>query len=280
MRTKHFILLLLMSGVITLGLTPLGAVGYAYKFIGCYVIYFFLSWRLFEKFTDDHLKTWLALTLPIILFYLPIHLLDFEETKIGLPSSLAGIIGILLGFILTKLKSYRWAVYAFAAILLVAFHFYIYPGWVKTVFYGQFNSATSKELPALTLKDKDGKIVDDDLFNNKVVILDFWNTSCGACFQKFPLLQELSDQYQNSNVAIYAVNVPLERDTIGQSFEVLQKRNFSFQNLDANDRGIVETMSIHYFPTTFIIVNGTIKFKGDLIDVNSQLDKLLNPKQL
>jgi thiol-disulfide isomerase/thioredoxin len=137
----------------------------------------------------------------------------------------------------------------------------------------------NKQLPTITLVDREGRLLGNEIFKNKIVVLDFWNTSCGACFQKFPLLQELSNNYIKSNVEIYAVNVPLKRDTANQSFQVLEEWNFTFKNLNANE-SITEAMNVEYFPTTFIVVNGIITFKGDLLHVNSQLEKLLNHKQL
>lgn len=269
----------LVSGLVTLALTPLGALGHDYKFIGCFFVYFILAWRLFEKFPNDHGKICFVLSLPIILLYLPIHLLDFESTKISLPGSLAGLIGTLLGFLFWRIKKFRIVVATLSLVFLLVFQFYLYPSWLNFISYGQFSSSMNKQLPTITLVDREGRLLGNEIFKNKIVVLDFWNTSCGACFQKFPLLQELSNNYIKSNVEIYAVNVPLKRDTANQSFQVLEEWNFTFKNLNANE-SITEAMNVEYFPTTFIVVNGIITFKGDLLHVNSQLEKLLNHKQL
>ena len=63
----------------------------------------------------------------------------------------------------------------------------------------------------------DGQVVTAREFRGKVLVLDFWTTSCAICFHEFPKLERLYAEYRDrSDVEVYAVNVPVEGDLPGR----------------------------------------------------------------
>jgi|GEM_PF-4997459 len=102
---------------------------------------------------------------------------------------------------------------------------------------------------------------------DKMVLLDFWTTACGVCFQKFPELQTVYDEYKDDErVEIYAVNVPLKRDTGMMAEEMIKTRSYSFPVYYAN-AGIDTQLNVRAYPTALLISNNTIVARGDIQNV-------------
>lgn len=139
-------------------------------------------------------------------------------------------------------------------------------------------------LPNITLVDSSGTKI--DLFREKVIVLDFWSTTCGICFEKFPDFQSVSDKYKsNKNVEIYAVNFPLKNDRFAKTTKVLDSIGYTFSKLYAKSAKEIED-SLHFntFPHLIIVKDGKIRYDGMLetdkntmiFSVESEIEKLLN----
>lgn len=275
MKLKQFWLLLLASCILVFALAMIGMLGHDYKFSVSCIGYFIISWALFNKFPEAKTKVAIIVSLPLLSLYVPIHLLSFQDSRLSLPSSCSGFIGIGLGFLAWQFKRARIVFILSALGLALTVQLYLYTRWLDYLNYGQFSTAMNQPAPQLKFVNELGTVKGNEIFEDKIVVLDFWNTACGVCFQKFPTLQKMSDQYSNSNVEVYAINVSLERDSVNQSYQALKKYSYTFKNLNAVEQSITKEMNVFAYPTTFIIVDGVIKFKGDLDDVDAQLEKLV-----
>jgi thiol-disulfide isomerase/thioredoxin len=60
--------------------------------------------------------------------------------------------------------------------------------------------------PNFKLRNLDGRIVSLDQFRGKVVLLDFWQTSCGPCRMTMPLLERLQKEFPKS-MMLLAINL-------------------------------------------------------------------------
>ena len=71
--------------------------------------------------------------------------------------------------------------------------------------------------------DESGEVVNQETLAGRVVVLDMWATWCGWCFEGFPNLQKVYDQFQGDNkLAILAVNtddVAVTDEQVRKSFE-------------------------------------------------------------
>lgn len=109
----------------------------------------------------------------------------------------------------------------------------------------------------------------------KIVVLDFWHSSCGACFNEFPKLQALNDKYASDNSIHFAtVNVKLPKDTVNQFKAMISEYRFNKYRtqLGINDN----EWEIEAYPTTLVIdKKGRIRYKG-LVNYKSGINNIDN----
>ncbi|WP_105046332.1 TlpA family protein disulfide reductase [Polaribacter gangjinensis] len=125
-----------------------------------------------------------------------------------------------------------------------------------------------------------------DTIQNKVIVLDFWTTSCGACFQQFPEFENIFKKYKNStSVSLFAVNIPERRDTIGYAKTRIERYNYQFPVLFSDSDTIPKQLGFNKYPTQIILKNGIIRFIGNLnmneknvfiYKLEYEIEKLLN----
>lgn len=74
-------------------------------------------------------------------------------------------------------------------------------GWIREHIAERWNqlraTAPGSELPALALKDQDGKPVSLEQFKGKVVLLDFWAIGCGPCTMEFKKMAEFKEAFHD-----------------------------------------------------------------------------------
>jgi thiol-disulfide isomerase/thioredoxin len=157
----------------------------------------------------------------------------------------------------------------------------LFQGWAYWNHKYNFGTFTGKveshNLPAkFESFDEQRNFITDDNFKNKIVLLDFWATTCSICFQKFPQVQTLFEKYKNdSSVMILAVNSPLEEDTPNQAFEMIKEREYDFPVVITKDEFLAEKFGVKGFPTVFVInQNGQIVYKGDIEGAVKMVDEL------
>jgi thiol-disulfide isomerase/thioredoxin len=124
------------------------------------------------------------------------------------------------------------------------------------------------------------------LSKDKIVVLDFWSTYCGICYEKFPLFEKMYQKYKdNPNVEFYAIHVSYERDKFEKVIKLLDKYDYNFPLIYSLDSESVEDdLEVKYFPTTILIKNNVVRYKGVLVTNKNviigntirQLESLLN----
>lgn len=101
--------------------------------------------------------------------------------------------------------------------------------------------------------------------NDKIIVLDFWSTTCGICFDKFPDFERTYNKYKNNkNLEFYVVNVPIERrDKFENTIKILDSIGYKFPKLYAKSSIEIEKQ-LHFntFPHLIIIKNGKIRYDG------------------
>ncbi len=120
---------------------------------------------------------------------------------------------------------------------------------------------------------------------HEIVILDFWTTSCGICFKKFPELQELYDKYKpDDRVGIYAVNLLLKNQELEFVKENKHLMKYTFPQLYTSfeySKNIQKHFDFNKVPTVVIIDDGRLIYRGqlnikDYILVNNTIDFIEN----
>lgn len=288
MRIKYFGLILFSSLILFLMVMPLRSAfwgGFKTSSLVGFTACFFLTFLCFKKFNGklDIKYVILALILGHWIFELPLRIMDFSATLGSLPDSIIHTLGIICGFLYFQLKNPVKTMTAALGISATVFmYFQGWDYWAHFLNYGTFTGRVQAySLPTKfeSFNETQNFITEKD-FNNKIVLLDFWTTTCGVCFQKFPKLQDAySKQKDNPSVVILAVNTPLEEDEPNQAFEMIKKREYSFPVVITKDADLAEKWGVKGYPTTFVInPNGQIVYKGDLEGAIRIVDELKESK--
>jgi peroxiredoxin len=128
--------------------------------------------------------------------------------------------------------------------------------------------------PDFTLPTVDGKELTLSQFRGKLVMINFWETTCPACEEETAYIQEVYDEWPADKLEILAVSVG-ERAQFVQSF--LDTRSLTFPTVLDNDEAVKNLYNVASYPTTFFISSdGIIKvIKSGRFSSSSEIDTIL-----
>ena len=205
----------------------------------------------------DFWKTGFLIILPFFLFFLITSFsTGFNLTFLYL---VFAPISALLGYFFNKKKNYL--ILLFVLILFPILGHYILPNQI--VLFNNISARKIKEFKGITLVNKEGDTI--QLEKNKIIALDFWTTSCGVCFKKFPDLERISLEFKdNPDVKFYSVNVPLKRDNFEQTVNLVDSLNYKFQTVYATSIDESRKLGIRAYPHLIILKDGKVHYDGRL----------------
>jgi thiol-disulfide isomerase/thioredoxin len=102
--------------------------------------------------------------------------------------------------------------------------------------------------PLLALPDVDGKPVDLAAYRGRLVLVNFWATWCPPCRREFPSLGRVQKLFKPSELAVLAVNVGEDAETI---FSFTGATDVSI--LLDRDSAAMRRWPVKGLPTTFIV---------------------------
>jgi thiol-disulfide isomerase/thioredoxin len=165
----------------------------------------------------------------------------------------------LLGLVSIK---YNYFIGIAITLILINWH-WIYPN-SNQFFKRKTHWDTHHSFPQISLFDNDSvrKSIEED----KLVVLDFYSSYCGYCFQKFPEFERLKRKYNsNSNVKFYAIHVAYNKDTFKNSVHLLDEYNYTFNKLYSQSiQEIKDSLNFDKFPQLFIVKNNKVVYQGQL----------------
>jgi cytochrome c biogenesis protein CcmG/thiol:disulfide interchange protein DsbE len=128
--------------------------------------------------------------------------------------------------------------------------------------------------PDFTLPTIDGKEASLSQFKGKIVIVNFWETSCSSCAEETQYIQAVFNGWPSDELEILAVSVG-ERAAFVQSF--LNSKGLTFPTLLDSDGAISNVYQVSSFPTTFFIdADGIIKrIKSGRFMSQSEIETIL-----
>ena len=109
--------------------------------------------------------------------------------------------------------------------------------------------------PAWNLPDQNGVMIHSTNFAGKVVMLDFWGTTCGYCIAEMPDLVALQDKYRADGLAIVGADVSWWNDTAQavQNFLATFTPTLNYQIVMSTAANEAAYGGISGVPTTFVI---------------------------
>lgn len=136
----------------------------------------------------------------------------------------------------------------------------------------------------LPFKNLLNKSVDSTSLSGKIIVVNFWFTTCAPCVAEMPALNKLVDEYKGRNV-VFLGFANDKADRLNPTY--FAKHPFAF-DIIADARAIANSFSVTGYPTTFIIdqqgiiQKAWIAYTADEMDVlapyykaKSAIDKLL-----
>jgi len=172
-----------------------------------------------------------------------------------------------------KTPSTQKYIFILSVLCIIALGAYVgMPNWQAYVFNKPAEQIQIKkdEVSGLTFITENGSTVRLGDLKGKIVVLDFWSTSCSVCFKKFPDFEKLYETFKdNGNVRIYAVNIALKNETTEEIIAKVNQPGYAFPNLFVTFKNRNEIKNIFRFnavPTLIIIdKNGNVHYKGSLV---------------
>lgn len=247
--------------------------------------YFLLTIVVFYKIKDlFHHYMVMATVLFVFNTWNSIYSLFFlENTSLIAHTNLfVSYIGVFIGLIWVKRKKNTILKYTSLAIglSLATFCCTYFFNFLNFYSLQNFTGLVSEKIALSEMAFTDRNADTFYFENDKLYILDLWNTGCGYCFEKFP---DFNKRYLNNNrtdIQYYSVNSPLERiDEENTAFDILKKYDYSFPQLKLHGDAI-ELFKINGFPKVIGLRNDTILFRGYLEMVDDfikKYDKIYQP---
>ncbi|MEO8174504.1 MAG: TlpA disulfide reductase family protein [Sediminibacterium sp.] len=126
-------------------------------------------------------------------------------------------------------------------------------------------SWNEKTFPDFDLTDMAGKRITSNDLKGKIVVINFWYSSCKPCIMEMPELNELVDKYK-SRTDIVFLGFAIDKKELITAF--LQKRKFNYTLIPAATE-LIKNMSVNTFPLHLVIDNKG-KIKAEIIGYNGK----------
>lgn len=118
---------------------------------------------------------------------------------------------------------------------------------------------TSRPAPDFSLKNIRGKRIQLSDFKEKIVLINFWATWCGACVEEMASMQNLYGNLKKQGVEIIAVSI--DRWNEDRIIEYADKNKLSFHILRDPDQVVRKQYYVMGLPTSYLI-DGEGKIRG------------------
>jgi peroxiredoxin len=114
----------------------------------------------------------------------------------------------------------------------------------------QAKTGDRKSAPDFALKDADGRTVHLSDYHGKVVVLDFWATTCEPCKVEIPWLMEFEGAKKDRGFAVLGVSMDDGWDVIKP---FLRELGVNYRVVLGDDKTADQYGGIDAIPTTFLI---------------------------
>lgn len=253
--------LFIISTGLFLGLSFIGSYSLNIKLVAGSVIYFISTYYILKTpFFQKKILPFIIICFFPLFAFVFFNIRHFNTSAISFPSSLFIIISIISGFFFFKTESYKIPVGL--AIMIVFWFAFLQMPFNNIRLYKTYNQEIDFNYPKVKIYDTTGNI---RVFrqNNKYYFLDFWNTGCGPCYRLFPYIDSIKKLTSSPAFEFITVNVPIGKELKENNYRVLNPFKYSFEKLYAGEGSVIDSFQIEYYPTTIVVKNGKVVFRGD-----------------
>ncbi len=224
----------------------------------------------------------IAIIAGLLAIHLPVRIMDWQGSLVSFPDAVIHLLGIILGYAFWRVnKKVRVFLIIPLSILISVGYVYFFDAFLNKLNYGTW----SGKIEPVTVEDRlvfqtsDGDSVNLTYFKGHYLVLDFWSSSCGVCFKKFPQVQEFYDRYRdNGQVTLYGIHCRMEErgETYDTGADVLHNLGYTFPCMSINIKdSALSEIGVEAFPTVIIVApDGTIVFRSDISGAQDYISKL------
>jgi thiol-disulfide isomerase/thioredoxin len=139
------------------------------------------------------------------------------------------------------------------------------------------------------LTDASGHDLSLSKYRGKVVLLDFWATTCGGCVTEIPWFIDLEREYRNKGLDVLGVSMDVIYEDLKNAQEgwsrvkpFVQAHRVNYPIVMGDD-AVLKSWNIDAFPTTFLIDKAgrvAVQYVGivDKANVEGNINALLNER--
>ena len=221
-----------------------------------------------------------------LIFELPLRAFNFRSGLITFPDSSIKICALLLGWVCARISNRVGKIVLTSAFYLFAAWgaIYGYQLWGYWVNFRTTNGNVNQSAPAVVFSNDKGEAVELSSYHGKYVLLDFWFTRCGYCYEFMPRIQSFYDRYTDDpRIVIRSVHCsdPKQEEDFTTGKRILEKRKYTFPCLSLSWQDpVLVKLGVTSFPT-FIIVDpeGRMVFRGRIDGAEKYIEKALGSPQ-
>lgn len=114
---------------------------------------------------------------------------------------------------------------------------------------GESSAVIGKKVPDFSMTDLDGNIISLKELKGKVVVLNFWFTSCKPCIEEIPELNKVHQQYASDKEVVFA---SVTFNKAGEVKQFLEKHPIQYPVV-ADAKNICDIFEVRGFPTNIVI---------------------------
>jgi len=225
-----------------------------------------------------------AIIMGIIILEVPFRIMFFKSSLVSLPDILFKVFAVFIAYSVFKIRHifYKTVVSVLFFSLCFWFSYSGYYYWIHKLSYGTFTGKTELVMPmpiqSIFENDRNEYINLNDIVC-EYLVLNFWTSSCGICFIKFPAVEKVYKRWNNDKIQIYSIFCRNEKreETLATGIQLLCERGYMFPSLSIDKKDpILKDMGVTGFPTVLILDKyRRIVFKGDILQAEKFLEKVL-----
>ena len=185
----------------------------AFGWIGGYIGYSIAFFTLGLLYSYSNLSHLIHLVVVVgVLFFNFYNLYTSGAEHIYFPTpAIVLALGAIVSYVAGRVWSFNLKPLSIGLITCVLAVNIAFCNWMPSYFYDHltnltmFNKALNKKV-VLNFTDLDGNSISEDVWRDKILVIDFWYIECGMCREKLLLLDKVSKYYKNNkNVQIISV---------------------------------------------------------------------------
>jgi len=245
-----------------------------------YLAYFLVVLLLINKFSIYKNTIFLSFILVIIVVY------GITAIKISLPYSLPNILGTITACICAYFfskaikKTYKYAIAIFSLMVCIFFVFWGDAYWFH---YYNFKNFTGRDKQPIAHSwhtyISANTPLNVDSIKGKLVLFEFFQTiSVDYYFTRNQTFNDIYNKYKgNPDILIYGVDMLQKGQTPDSVLQFIRSRKYVFPILlmDKED-DLIKVFGVQqYFPTTIMLRNDTIIYRGAIEKESEKLDKVI-----